>query len=306
MTKFHTSCLIAGLLSTILVGSSAAALLGNGQPDPGFNGNAMQLWLRADSGVDNPGGLVGTWSDRSTHGRDAVADDDALKPTHIAGAQGERDVLNFIDNGERMRLPASLNSVFSGAFTVFMLVAPDVTDPNRDELWFGSIDSSGGGTNRLFHGTDGNGNPTGLNTLFKADGNNANTNIAPTPIVGGEFTLVSYVNENLGGLNSVYIDGAATPAVSTASVDNSDFANVVTTPCVGAACWQADGFAWPNSSNTLKGQFAEIVIYAGALAEADRQAVEQYLIAYPEPGSMVLLAAGCVTLVVRRRRRGSR
>ena len=46
--------LAAAALAVLLVSgreASGGVLLPNGEPDPGYNGNAMQVWLRADSGV---------------------------------------------------------------------------------------------------------------------------------------------------------------------------------------------------------------------------------------------------------------
>ena len=289
----------------ILTASQALAIVVvGGQPDPTHNGNAMRLWLRGDSGIDNPGGLVGTWSDKSTHGNNAVSDDDVIKPTHSTTGFGGRQVLNFIDNGERMRLPAALNSVFAGDFTMFTLVAPNDGDPNRDELWFGLIDPAASTPNRTFQGTDGNSSPQTLNTMYKADGSNGNAIIDPSPIADGPssaHTLFSYVNV-AGGTNSVFVDGNSTAAATGGGVTNSNFTGITSGPCVGAAC--KDGSAWPNSGNTFKGEFAEIIIYDGALSDSDREAVEDYMLSYvPEPSSLVLLVLGICGLLVHRRRR---
>ncbi len=312
MKKFQNVSLSVALLVVLLVAGPAMAIVVGGAgsaPDPTWNGNAMQLWLRADAGVDNPDGLVGTWSDQSTHGNDAVSDDDAIKPTHVtAGGFGGRDVLRFIDSGERMRLPAGLSSAFAGDFTMFALVAPNDGDPNRDELWFGVLDESGGGNSRFFQGSDGNGNPHGLNSLYKAGTvNSGNANINPSPIPDGApsgFTLVSYVSAANATVDvyADYANGSDTGTASAAAVNNGDFNTGASRPCVGAACFQADGFAWPNSGNTLKGDLAEIIIYQGALSTGDRQLVEAWLLGIPEPGSIALLATGCLTLLARRRR----
>ena len=60
----------------LLSNSSATAqiLLPNGEPDPAFNSDAMQVWLRADSGIGIPDadGLVDAWADRSNHGNNAA------------------------------------------------------------------------------------------------------------------------------------------------------------------------------------------------------------------------------------------
>ena len=53
MSRLNIQFLIVTLLAVaVLTASPAAAqILSGGQPDPGYNSNAMQVWLRADSGV---------------------------------------------------------------------------------------------------------------------------------------------------------------------------------------------------------------------------------------------------------------
>ena len=288
MTSIQTRAATVAMLAFVLSASTVCGqiLLPNGQPDPNFNTDAMQVWLRADSGIGIPDadGLVDAWADRSNHGNNAatINGDPVLRPTHVPGSPTVRAAVEYIDNGERLQLPGAVNGAFQGGFTVFTVVQPNDGDPNRDELWFGVLDPAAGTPSRFVQGTDGNNNPHGVNTLYKAGGTNANANIAPSPIADGPssgYTVLSYVNE-ANGTSAIYVNGDSAAASVGASIDNSNFTDLTggNGPCVGSACSGIS--AWPNSGTTFNGKFAELIIYEGALSTSDRKAVEDYLLTF--------------------------
>jgi len=296
-------------VATLLVLSASTVwggILGsNGEPDPAYNNNALQVWLRADSGVNADGnGRVSDWQDRSNNDNDATQENTDIQPRHSADSFGDRQVVNFVGpEAERIYFGTDFASTFQGSFTAFYLVAPDDGHPSGDRIIFGSVTSS----SRIAFAID---NAASMNHLYKADGANGNTNIAPVPFNNGaqtDFTLISYVN-SAGGTHEAFVNGNAATSVDNSGVDNSSFSlsGSNTHAWLGSAN-NGSGASWPNSASRYKGGIGEFMIYKGALSAADRQAVENYLLNYtpiPEPGTCVLLALGCLGLMgcIRRQR----
>ena len=289
---------------------SLGSILSGGEPDPSFNNNAMQVWLRADSGITKDGaGKVSVWQDRSNHGNDATQGAAEIQPTHVTGSFGGRQAVSFpVDSAaQRLDFGTGFDSTFDGSFTMFVLLAPEDGDPNDDSVWFGLVSEDG--QDRIVHGIDGNSSPFTANHLYKTDGSSANTIISPSPMPDGEqseFTLISYV-VNAGGMHYAYVNGDPVPAawVDGSGVINADFVSGISTAFLGSANDGA-GFPWPTSADAFEGVIAEFLIYKGALGIADREAVEDYLLTYvPEPGTLAVLAVcGLGFLVHRRRRQG--
>jgi len=305
------SLLIACVATVGLSGSTVCGqiLLPNGLPDPAFNSDAMQVWLRADSGViANQDGRVSTWQDRSNNNNDATQENEDIQPRHATGSFGGREVVNFVGpEAERIYFGTDFASTFQESFTAFYLVAPEDGQPSGDRIIFGAVGDDG--TSRMVFGID---RTTSMNHLYKVDGVSGNTNIAPMPFPNGpqnDFTLISYVNR-AGGTHEAFVNGNSTAAATKdgSGVDNSSFSlsGGNTNAWLGSSN-NGSGSSWPNSGTRYRGGVGEFMIYEGALSAADRQAVESYLLNYtpiPEPGTCVLLALGCLGLMgcIRRQR----
>ena len=143
LTTFRTcgtfQVLAAALAALLLVACQASGdVLGpNGQPDPSYKGGAMQVWLRADSGVTASGGSVSKWKDQSNQGNDATQAKRDDQPIHAKESFGGRDVVKFAGNGDHLQFATGFDEAFSGSFTMFSLLAPDDGYPGRDSVWFG-------------------------------------------------------------------------------------------------------------------------------------------------------------------------
>jgi len=308
--------LLSGLstiaVATLLLSSSTvwgqSILLPNGQPDPAFNSNAMQVWLRGDSGiVSHVSNVVAEWNDKSNNGNNATQTlSSALRP-NLETSFGGREAVEFAGNGSRLHFDTGFDSALDGSFTIFSYLAPGDGDPFRDSLWFGVL--SPDESSRVALNNEGTGNV--LTALHKADGNSANLFM---PYSGGspwpdgpqsKFTLVTWVVE-AGGMQHYYIDGDPTPTASAASgtvANNALFDSGVNSAFLGAMAGANGEDPFPSALNTFPGQIAEFMIYDGALSGADREAVEDYMLSFvPEPGSFVLLVLGWLAMIVVRRR----
>ena len=277
---FMSSPLAILLISVCPV--TAQILLPTGQPDPAFNSNAMQTWLRADSGVAaDQDGRVSDWQDRSNNDNDATQANTDIQPHHATDSFGGREVVNFVGpEAERMFFGTDFESTFQGSFTAFYLIAPEDGQPNGDRIVFGTV--SADSSSRMVFGID---RATSMNHLYKVDGSSANTNIAPMPFPDGpqsEFTLISYVNTD-GDLHEAFVNGNPVVAgsVNGGGVSNSDFSlsGSNTNAWLGSAN-NGSGGSWPSSSTRYRGGIAEFILYDGALASSDREAVEGYLLSY--------------------------
>ena len=280
-SSFRTS-IAAALAGMALLGSRAAAavLLPNGQPDPGYNGNAMQVWLRGDSGVTTKEGAVSDWQDRSNHGNDATQSTPSDQPVHVRGAFGGRQAVDFTPGDvEHLQFSTGFDSAFDGSFTMFVLLAPLDGHPSGDRVVCGLVSQDGNDRMILSIGKIDDGN---VAALYKVDGASANA-FFPYPWPDGaqsKFTLISYVN-NAGGAHYVYVDGNPVPvaSVSGSGVNNANFASGSSTAFIGSANDGSGG----HFVNTYDGLIPEFIIYEGALSTADREAVEDYLLSYPPP-----------------------
>ncbi|MBC8355539.1 MAG: hypothetical protein H8E66_26475 [Planctomycetes bacterium] len=250
-------------------------LLPNGEPDPSYKDNAMQVWLRADRGITAREGLVSVWKDQSTHGQHATQRETDNQPRHATDSLNQRDVVSFAGGGDHLKFATGFDSTFDGSFTIFAVVAPDDGDPNRDDVWFGLVENSG--ENRVILATDGNND--GFAALYKADGNSDNTKVVPNPFPDGpplRFTAISWV-VRAGGRHEVFIDGDRQPAAtSQGDADNRRFTSGSITAYLGSA-QDKDGGLFPSTSTSFAGGVSEFLIYDGALDTSDREAVEDYL-----------------------------
>ena len=272
--------LIAGVLASLLLSGPRAScdvLLPTGEPDPAHDGNAMQVWLRADSGVVTDDGRVVAWHDRSDHHHDAAQPTAADRPVLVDESFGGRPVVQFAGGGQHLRFATGFDAAFDGSFTIFSLVAPARASLNRDNLWFGLIGSTEASRVVLNNA----GKDTGLAALYKAGGNSDNIDVVPDPFGDGPpgaLTLVTWVVD-AGRVHQIFINGNPTAAATiNGDADNSGFSSGGVNAWLGAA-QNMDGTIFPSTRCSFAGSIAEFIIYDGALNTRDRKAVETYFLA---------------------------
>lgn len=264
---------------------TAAAIIVGGEPDPSFNSDAMQFWYRADLGVDNPGGAVAQWDDQSNYGRDAVQANAANQPTHSDSGLGGREVINFSEVGDADFLDTAFNPVdaLNESFTLFSVIAPN--DGTADgNAWFGNFEL--GGDPDAFANIDGS--TLSLNYFNGSGGNSFLNPSNPFPATPTDYAIITWVMDGVNDTQTVYIDSVEVTQ-KTETIDMSLFSNS-DSPYLGAV----------NRSGSallpFDGGISEMLLYKGALSQADREAVEDYLRGevIPEPSSLTIagLVAG--------------
>ena len=254
-----------------------AVLLANGEPDPGHDNNAMQVWLRADSGVSTEQDAVSLWQDRSNHGNNAAQPDAGARPMLVKQGLAGRDVIKFAGDGQHLAFGTGFDAAFDGSFTIFSLVAPTEGSLNRDNLWFGLVGSTEGSRVAL----NNSGKETGLAALYKAGGHSDNIEVTPNPFPEGRpsvLTLVTWVVD-AGRAHQVFVNGNPKAAATiNGDADNSRFSSGGIAAYLGAA-QNMDGTIFPSTRCSFAGSIAEFIIYEGALNTRDRLAVEGYFLA---------------------------
>jgi hypothetical protein len=215
--------------------------INHGQGVPVFD---MQLWLRADTGVEAPDGRVAWWRDLSGHERNASMLTASRRPFYVPDAVNGLPVVRFT-GAESLSLEKVVEPT---AFSVFVvgkntnpsesrsiILGPGGDTPNNQMRW-------DNGTQALFAGA-GNGMPV------------IGSPIGDTRVL---HALSAFYN---GSTMTVYRDGRL--------VSSSNFAT--TGP------WALSSIGSWYSSDFMQGDISEILIYRHALFEAERTSVHTYL-----------------------------
>ena len=215
---------------------------------------ALKLWLRADSGVDrDAAGAVTNWSDFSGHGHAALQTNAASAPLWTTNGSSF-PALHFDGEDDSLAVAPSTALALTGDLTTFFVVNIDdfetfravwaKTDGNQPRPWdYYLLPETG--IPRAIHG-----GPAGIGSVDATQG------------VTNGFMIVGF--ELNGTTLTHYFAGTAVGGgtMTTAGVDAG-------TPLLIGT--RGDG------GTRLRGSLAELLIYDGALSEADRGKLVQYL-----------------------------
>ena len=289
----YSAFVVAGTLATLMlaVSPSFGQVLVDGEPDPTYDGNAMQLWLRGDSGVTESGGGVSSWADRSTHGND-VAQDSVINRPIVGTFAGEtilRDVIRFANPGgatdQFLDTGTNLESTWAESFTVFSLIAPNDGVPPVDNVWFG-INDNGFTTRWWGNVAPALANPNGtIDMIYRPNAGQVSTLFQPTsPFPDGPQTdlkLLTIRVDDPANTLELFVDGS--PYFSgTLNVDNTQFSAPNSTVYIGAGSQESGPWI------AFDGDIAEMIIYKGALSNSDLAAVDNYILSFSEAGAQTI------------------
>jgi len=255
--------------------------------------SGLQLWLDAadystlfnatTGGSPVAGnGAVARWEDKSGNARHAIQDTAVRRPLRKTSIQGGLDVLRFdgiatAGNADRMQIAES-NSTFNFLHlqggTVFV-AAINGTQQNYNDIrtW---IDNCGLGAGRGFYfGADDRDSRPVNNTAVAISGNAAGNANITTPndfVVMQSPKVYTAVVNNTASASSrmfLYKNGITSGVANTAT--GSTTGDAAFPLMIGSSGDNAGGFPF-------QGDMLEILIYNSALSDADRSAVESYLI----------------------------
>ncbi len=269
-----------------------------GLSQPSIPNAGLQLWLKADAGVDTLNGSVSRWHDQSGHGNDAIQADMARQPLLVAGALNGKPVLRFDGANDRVGLtgttPMHQISMFlvfkveSGATGLHPYYPVTLGDTYHDGQIYG-----------LSMRNDFSGNSPDIIDPFAGTSSWLHATL-PGIAAFGEWKVLSITTDKLMYSTSLRVGGKEavdSPQTST---------NMAISVPLGSAdglgvggIGGADHLDVDFVSAIFKGDIAEVIVYDTVLAEADRQAVENYLISKYTITSVAQLPLGALPQVTR-------
>lgn len=204
----------------------------------------LTLWLAADVGVTQNGGLVSVWNDLTPNNFSATQPDTTKQPRLVNPIELVKPALRF-GGVDDVLGGALIPGIGSSSVSLFVIVKPNVTTGNRSIF-------SVGAANGLF--------------LWHSAGryefrNNSQTAYGPT--ITSEYSLIT-AKKKLGAFDSIY--------------RNSVPINGVLSAAAGAAVPDTNYVLGKAPFSTFfNGEIAEVILYKNNLNNTERQQVENYL-----------------------------
>ena len=250
----------AAILAVVFTAGHAACaaaeplLLKDGSPNPAYPG--LHAWYRADLGVNGAlgtpadGAIVTSWSDASPHGRDLtrVSSNLAERPHFFLDLANGMPAVDFDGNDFIWAANATGEfGVITSPRTILAVCRPDLADGG---YIFDS--SSSAGRTALLTGEA----ATPARWVLYAG---AGTTMAGSSVFEGGVSLVSSTVAN--GAQTLHLNGVLDASGSNPATSMSGI-------IFGSRF---------NLANRLNGSISEVLVYAEALSDADRTAIELYL-----------------------------
>jgi tetratricopeptide (TPR) repeat protein/predicted Ser/Thr protein kinase len=214
-------------------------------PEPLFSlripRQGLALWLRADAGVEAPGGVVSRWADQSGGGRDAVPKNPPNGPRAAGGT------VAFAGGGDELKLPDGFED-FSGGLSIFVVGDRTEHTTNWSFVEFGTTPGIDIVLGRSF------GDAVKF-TVFEKSGPKEISAGGALPLRNLELITVTGSPSGAGKLYRRGTLVAMSPMIPPKQV-------LRTQNSVG---------------RTLKGHVAELLVYNRALSDLERIGVEAYL-----------------------------
>jgi hypothetical protein len=223
--------------------------------------SGLKLWLRADAGVTQTGGAVSQWADQSGADRHAIQTVAASFPQFIADAVNGKPALAFDGANDFLTFNLPLNGL--SAMTMVMVSSNTVSRTG---------DGNGVAYAPLFWNETASWGTVHLSpfqTVIKFRFGTQQSNNLPTYVrpasAGTGYGVTMAIKE--GTVETLYVNGQL---ALTATGKLPTIAGIRDTGNVGR------GY---NDNTYFGGRIAEILVYDRALTAAERQALDQYLLA---------------------------
>ncbi|MGA9120399.1 MAG: T9SS type A sorting domain-containing protein, partial [Bacteroidota bacterium] len=233
----------------------------------------LQLWLRADAGVDTLNGTVSRWHDQSGNGNDAIQSDTARQPFLQGNAFNGKPALGFDGVNDRLSFTGTTRM---SQFSIF--IVQKIDSGAADEHYYYPIslgDSAGSYGLSMRNGFSDN-SPDEIDPFI--DENSWVRAVAPGSgcAAFGKWKIIS-VSANTNMWNTtMHVDGVA------ATITPQGGFNTALSVPLGTAIYSEYGGLGMTKGNPLpyliaRCHVAEVLVYSSALSDSARQAVESYL-----------------------------
>jgi len=271
--RIKFTSLSAIMVALFAAGPVSADIIGvNGEPDATWNSNAIQLWLRADAGVETDdagadpaenGDPVWYWRDQSTTPHDGWNNTEARRAILVDSAHNGQPALEFDGTDDYYYLGDVLDQG-TDSFTIFFVFSSSTsTFPVNKRLMEKATDNDKYAVG--FYRSD---HPTpGLWTWY-GDGVNQG-GVGP---VGTDYSTLFDGSPRIAVLvvdhgDTMYqsMDGATPATLDISSIGSQENSGPL---CIASS--SSGDYSW-------KGQIAEVIMYKGALTPAEQNAVGWYL-----------------------------
>ncbi|MBK7085607.1 MAG: T9SS type A sorting domain-containing protein [Flavobacteriales bacterium] len=235
----------------------------NGPAGVGSAANNV-LWLRADNGVNQTGGFVDTWNDRSGNNNHAAfaVGQPGQRPAVIAGSQNGYPTIDFDGIDDQLLVPDQNNLDLTG-WDFFIVNAVDAAKSNN--VWFSKGSSTQCNYGLWSTATNALQLPIyDIWTLFSAPTTMAN-------VTSPAFTLEQYTNNVIFGLfpaRTVYRNGVSIHSdVNLLQLPQTNNQPLRIGNASGSVGWNLDG------------DIAEVIMFNNRVNTAHRYLIANYLAA---------------------------
>jgi len=252
--EFDKAVYVSGTPQLNLAVKSGGYLVNYVEPKDPLDVVSLQVWYDASdiSSITQSGGFASQWNDKSGNGRHLVQNTEGKKPSYGVRYINGLHALEFHLAGvDMMATSATFTAINSSAYSIFAIVIYD------------TVPGYFVGTNQE---TSGAGLHTGYrsSTQYTLDHYFYGVDYTVTPI-SGTPTIFNTQFDNVG--SNIRINGT--------SIGNSGgFPNQALNVSSGVL---NVGSGYNDNTNTLDGAIGELLIYAGALAQSDREQIEGIL-----------------------------
>ena len=226
---------------------------------PGGVTTSLELWLKADNGVEEAaadeaedGDSVLNWLDNTISNNDASQSTGANQPTYNEAVINFNPAITF--DGTNHEMTAS--GIATGADVTIFAVAEGTYSTTKSLL---NLDNGANGSIDV--------EQTAATTIQGSytDSNPTTTGTASATITSGTPTLINYRQQTTGGANRIFVNGVQTVGgTPNANTLSGDF-----TAGIGAD---------PSTSSTRwNGEIAEMIVYNYKVPVTERYRIESYL-----------------------------
>lgn len=237
--------------------------------DAGFTPDdltGLELWLASDVGVTASGGFASAWADQSGNHHDAVQASASAQPTYVALGQNGLPVLRF-DGNSWMKLPPGFAD-FSAGLSVFVVVHPTASAQFHAPRFFDFAPSYGSLASSVLFVRYGSTNTELFFQTYQGTTPGAYVDVK-NAIFDGVWQRLAVVQAGgvpgMSTVTTIYKDGAP---LGSGTVAVADYV-VRASNLIGKSNLAAD--------TNLRGDVAEILLYARELTDAERSSVDGYL-----------------------------